>query len=466
MDQSSQVTDAEREIARLADELEQAHTALEASNEEISRLAQDRDHLLVRLTTQARELQGANTAYAHAVSDMTGRNAGFARARNSEADEELRVAFEELQVMTEELEVANTSLHETNRALDQRVEERTLELETKNLALTQSELRFRTLVEGTPQLTWRAGVSGGWTWSSPQWGDYTGQTQRESLGFGWLRACNPDDRAAIRAAWAETHTASLDYEARIFHVQENRYRHHRIRMAPAFTEDGALMEWLGTCTDVDDLVALQARQSVLVAELQHRTRNLMGVVQTTLRRTLQSSRSLEEFGSKIDQRMGALSRVQSLLSRRGDGLRVAFDMLLREEISAHVELDEEGRGDQVTISGPAGVWLFSATVQALALGLHELMTNAVKYGALATPVGRLEVGWSVEDASGGKRRLKVDWRESGVADMPPLNAAPRGGGYGRELIERALPYQLGAKTTYGFADDGVRCTIEVDAAET
>ena len=460
-------TDEQREIARLVDELEQAHTALEASNEEVSRLVESRDGMLADMAAQGRELQAANTAYGQAVAARPGSSRrAMDEVRTAEADEELRVAFEELQVLTEELEVANNSLHETNRVLDRRVAERTDELAAKNDALTQSELRFRALVEGMPQLVWRSAPGGDWTWASPQWSRYTGQSTEESLGQGWLRACHPDDRAAVEAAWTRAAEGRvLDYETRIFHAGEGRYRHHQTRATPARSESGDLFEWLGTCTDVDDLVTLQARQAVLVAELQHRTRNLMGVVRSTIQRTLEGGASLEQFRSRIGARMDSLTRVQSLLSRRGEG-RVAFDSLLREEIGAHVELDGDGRGEQVSISGPPDVQLYSTTVQTLALGLHELMTNAVKYGALSSAGGRLEVGWSVEaPAPGGGKRLRIDWRESGVHPMPSPSDPPRGGGYGRELIEAALPYQLGAETTFVFGEDGVRCTIAVAVAD-
>jgi PAS domain S-box-containing protein len=454
------------EMARLRDELEQMRTALEAAHDDVARLAEDRDRLLVRVTTQARELQAADAAYRRAVLGHPSPSpSGLDPAHKSETDEELRVAFEELQVLTEELEVANNSLHEANRILDKRVEQRTRELERKNSALAKSELRFRTLVEGMPQLVWRSARGGNWTWSSPQWTAYTGMAPTESRGFGWLAAFHPDDRASVQEAWNRAAAGHpLECQARIFHFGEGRYRYHRTRAAPVRTDAGEVLEWLGTSTDVDDLLTLQEQQSVLLAELQHRTRNLMGIVQSILKRTLQGSRSMEDFNEKISERMGALARVQSLLSGRGKGRRVAFDTLLREEIAAHVPLDADGRGSQVAIEGPSGVWLYSSTVQTLALAVHELMTNAVKYGAFSTPDGRLDVTWHVKETPAGKRRLRIEWRESGVRNMPDPAAPARGSGYGRELIERALPYQLRAETTYVLGKDGVHCSIEVEVA--
>lgn len=91
------------------------------------------------------------------------------------------------------------------------------------------------------------------------------------------------------------------------------------------------------------------------------------------------------------------------------------------------------------------------------MALHELATNAVKYGALSSPLAHLVVRWHVEK-DGVAQQFHVEWRESGVS-MPRSDAVPQGGGYGRELIERALPYQLDARTSYELGADGVRCTI-------
>jgi two-component system CheB/CheR fusion protein len=99
------------------------------------------------------------------------------------------------------------------------------------------------------------------------------------------------------------------------------------------------------------------------------------------------------------------------------------------------------------------------------MALHELMTNAAKYGALKQPKGRLTVRWRQEIlVESGRPWLHLDWKESGV-EMPPLDAKPPGRGQGRELIERVLPYQFDAQTTFAIEADGVHCTISLPASE-
>lgn len=343
---------------------------------------------------------------------------------------------------------ASTDVHEQRMALD---------------ALQQGELRFRTLVEGMPPLAWRAVDGGKWTWASPQWMSYTGQRQEDALVDGWLNAFHPDDRDGARAAWAQAqHSGRLEIEGRIFHAQEQRYRHFRTRALPVRNDIGSVLEWLGTSTDVDDIIRLQGEQEVLVAELQHRTRNLIGVVRQMALKTARTSKDLTDFHDRFRDRLDALARVQGLLSRLNEHDRVLFDELIHTELSAHgVGPDKDSR---VLLEGPAGVRLRSTTVQTLAMALHELATNAVKYGALGQPEAWLSIQWDVTH-DGGQPLLHVDWRETGVSMCAPaLKAKERG--QGRELIERALPYQLSAKTTYSLEEDGVHCTILVPISAT
>lgn len=321
--------------------------------------------------------------------------------------------------------------------------------------LRETECRLQVLMEGIPQLVWRADAQGDWTWSSPQWSNFTGQTLEQSKGSGWLDAIYPDDREAARQAWRNASRAgTFQVEARICHAATNEFRWFQTRAAPVRTSSGTVVEWLGTSTDIDELRNLQGRQQVLVGELQHRTRNLMAVVLATSEKTLRASKDLADFKSRFRTRLEALSRVQALLSRLNDHDRVNFDELIDAEIEA---LD--GAAGQIGATGPKGVRLRSSTVQTLAMALHELATNAIKYGALSQPGAKLDIRWKVQrDLEDAHPWLHVDWRETGVT-MPREHVEPQPGGHGRELIEHALPYQLDAKTSFTLHSDGVHCTI-------
>ena len=331
-------------------------------------------------------------------------------------------------------------------------------------ALLTSEERLHSLVDGLTQLVWRAVELGKWSWASGQWTEYTGQAEVDSHGRGWLEMLHPDDRATAQEAWDRT-TEDSGFEVgyRIRRASDGAYRWFQSRATPVRNDQGGFVEWIGTSTDIDDLRELQERQSVLVAELQHRTRNLIGVVRSMAQKTAGASSDLGDFRNRFRDRLDALARVQGLLSRLNEHDRVSFDELLHTELSAHgAEPGQEGR---VTLDGPSGVRLRSTTVQTLAMALHELATNAVKYGALGQPEAQLAIAWRIESQKDGAQHLHIDWRETGVA-MPAAGAIPQGGGQGRELIERALPYQLSARTTYVLDSEGVHCTISMPISAT
>lgn len=328
----------------------------------------------------------------------------------------------------------------------------------------ESARRFRSLAEGIPQLVWRAAPDGLWTWASPQWSVHTGQGDKDSLGWGWLTSVHPEDRDLARHAWAGARSAGhFQASYRIRDAQTGTYRWFQTRAVPVHAADGTVTEWLGTSTDVQDLRAMQERLNVLVAELQHRTRNLMAVISVVMDRTLASTDTLEDFRAQIRSRLGAISRASSLLSRLEWDERITFDELLRTELLGH-GIEAAGSPDQITLDGPKDVRLRSSTLQTLALALHELTTNALKYGALSVPQGRLSVRWAVQTSDGGDRMLHVDWSETSPGARTPKNMGGDSDGFGRELIERALPYQFNALTSYRLSPEGLECSISLPIA--
>ena len=202
---------------------------------------------------------------------------------------------------------------------------------------------------------------------------------------------------------------------------------------------------------------------VVVAELQHRSRNLIAVVRSIANQALASSDSLEAFRLTFQDRLSALSRVQGLLSR-SETDPITIEMIVRMELAA---LGADDALNRMRLSGP-DVPLQNTMVQTLSLALHELATNARKYGALSDENGQLSVEWCVITLESGEKRLTLDWAETWVAresgagsadSQPESDSGHRG--YGRELIERVLPHSLGAITQYELNETSVRCTIDL-----
>jgi PAS domain S-box-containing protein len=229
-------------------------------------------------------------------------------------------------------------------------------------------------------------------------------------------------------------------------------RYFDVSFIPRITHEGLTDGFFSLAVDVTRRKRAETAQKLLVAELQHRTRNLLAIVQSIALQTLESSASLAAFGREFNDRLKVLGRVQGLLS--SDRQDVTMADLVAGELAAH---GAAARGARVTAEGPA-VLLSAAVVQVLSLALHELATNALKHGALAQEQARLRLTWDVA-AAAGRRWLTVRWIEEGVSLPPAPPAIKRG--FGRHLIEQALPYDLDAETRFDLTPDGVHCEIRL-----
>jgi two-component system CheB/CheR fusion protein len=224
-----------------------------------------------------------------------------------------------------------------------------------------------------------------------------------------------------------------------------------VRILPYRSVDNFIAGVVVTFVDVTALTRAEERQILLLAELQHRVRNTLAVVRSIARRTAETSDSVEDYAMHLDGRLNAFARTQAMVTRN-PAAGVDLEYLVAEElVSYHAH-----EGEQVTIGGPP-VRLQPKAAETFALAVHELATNAVKYGALSGSNGRVSVTWTVHNGAGA-RHLGFEWAESGVA-LPA--AAPRRRGFGAELLERTLAYELGAKTALDFAVDGLRCRIDL-----
>jgi PAS domain S-box-containing protein len=322
-------------------------------------------------------------------------------------------------------------------------------------ALAASELRLRSLVEGLPQLVWRAAGNGSWTWASPQWTAFTGQAEPACHGEGWLESLHPDDRGAAASAWKPLGSSGeFELECRIRRAADGEYRWFKTQAVPVRNEAGVITEWLGTSTDIHDLRQLHHHQQILLGELQHRVRNTLGVIRSIARRSAETAADKDELASHLQGRLGAFSRVQAAVTRTPAG-GVDLAALIEDELVAHAARESEA----LSVVGPP-LFLKPRSAESLSLAIHELVTNAVKYGALSGEGGRLSIRWMMEEPD-GVALLRLVWEECGV-DLPAGGPARRG--FGMELLERSLPYELDARTQAEFRPTGFRFTMEVPLA--
>jgi two-component system CheB/CheR fusion protein len=217
-----------------------------------------------------------------------------------------------------------------------------------------------------------------------------------------------------------------------------------------------VLEWIGTSTEVEELRQLQRHQQVLLAELQHRVRNTLGVIRSIARRTAATSESVDDMSMHLEGRIGAFSRVQAVVTRNPEaGIDLAA--MIEDELLAHAARE----GEALVIDGP-DVCLKPRPAETISLAIHELATNAVKYGALSAEGGRIAVRWE-RARPDGLELLKLVWEENGVEGTP---SEPRRQGFGLELLQRTLPYELAAETRVDFRPEGLRFSMAVPLGPT
>ena len=216
------------------------------------------------------------------------------------------------------------------------------------------------------------------------------------------------------------------------------------QLSPCFDEYGNVVEIIPSGVDISDRKKAEQHREMLVRELSHRVKNLLATVQTIASHTLRESTDLESFREGFVGRLVAISKSHDLLidSRRSEA---SLSQLIREQV---VPYARSGVTSQVHVSGPA-LELGPEASHAFGLVLHELATNAAKYGALSTEGGRLDITWK-RIVNNGTLEVLVEWRESGGPPVTP----PTRRGFGSVLIEQSLAYSLGGSARIEYRPEG------------
>jgi two-component sensor histidine kinase len=206
--------------------------------------------------------------------------------------------------------------------------------------------------------------------------------------------------------------------------------------------------------EIADRRQAEQHRELLINELNHRVKNTLATVQSVAAQTLRNSAVEKEARETFDGRLIALSQAHDLLTSGNwdsTSLGPVVGMALRPYRS--------DREDRFEIAGPE-VRLAPKTALTIAMGLHELATNAFKYGALSNPAGRVSIRWRVEDGDAGPR-LNLEWTERGGPPVSP----PGRKGFGSRLIERGLAAELGGRVEIEYRQDGVVCSVHAPLPE-
>jgi two-component sensor histidine kinase len=200
---------------------------------------------------------------------------------------------------------------------------------------------------------------------------------------------------------------------------------------------------------VDELRAAVREKDLLIGELNHRVKNTLATVQSIASQTLRNAPTMDHASSAIESRLMALSQVHNVLTDRS-WAHVALHDIVTQAVEPY-----RSRGEnRIHVQGPR-VQVPPRIALALAMALHELATNAVKYGALSNGTGQIRVNWILVD-TGTPSRLRLTWEE---AEGPPVREPARRG-FGTRLIERSLAQELGGAVQIAFSPTGVMCSVD------
>ncbi len=207
--------------------------------------------------------------------------------------------------------------------------------------------------------------------------------------------------------------------------------------------------------DVTERRSWEVAQRRLVGELNHRVKNMLTIVQSIASQTQKSTADPEQFNVAFAKRLRALGEVHDILTVQG---WVGADL---EEMTKKALGSLVGVGDpRVRIKGPAVHLSPNATI-AMSMVIHELATNAIKYGSLSDPSGKVQITWEAKDDRSGKSKVYMSWIESGG----PKVERPTSSGFGMRLLTEALAYELDGVAHLDFKDTGLVCRIEFSSGD-
>lgn len=319
-------------------------------------------------------------------------------------------------------------------------------------ALRESEARLRLALEAGRLGAWELDLRSLALKASAAFLAGFGRPPGSRFTYDDLRAAiHPDDLGRMEAAAARSVAEGADYDIEYRAVwPDGSVRWVQVRGRPVHAADGTPVGMAGVSLDVTERKSAEERQALLSREVDHRAKNALAVVQAALRLT--KAPDLPNFIRVVEGRVAALARAQTVLAEdrwTGADLRA----LLQGELAPFLG----GGGTRAALDGPR-VSLPVAAAQPLAMAVHELATNAVKYGALSVAGGRVSVSWEVAQAPAEPALLRLRWAETGG---PPIVGAPKRRGFGGRVLDGTVRVQLGGSVSLAWEPAGLVCGIEV-----
>lgn len=327
---------------------------------------------------------------------------------------------------------------------------------TEPIGGTAGQITFRQLADAMPQMVWSTLPDGSHDYYNAQWYAFTGVPEGSTDGEGWNEMFHADDRERAWAAWRHCLATGEPYEI------EYRLRHHTGeyhwtlgRALPVRGDDGSIIRWVGTCTDIHDHKRTAQQNEVLSRELSHRIKNIFAVLNGLIGLSARQFPEVKEYARQLQGRVASLGRAHDYVrphseeSAPHDGPRTLSE-LFHQLLSPYPALDE-GR---LTVEG-VDVAVDDRGATPIGLAFHELATNSSKYGALSSSSGTVRVVTTRDDDA-----VTIRWIENGG----PLVSTPVRTGFGTRLTDLSVADQLGGTIERVWAPEGLKVIVTVAAA--
>ncbi|HEV2650808.1 MAG TPA: HWE histidine kinase domain-containing protein [Rhizomicrobium sp.] len=275
------------------------------------------------------------------------------------------------------------------------------------------------------------------------WPDYAGQR--------WLEAVHPDDRKLLLPADRHFTGEMARAEIRLRDPSDGTWRWHVMRAVPLLDEDGKVEEWVSLLSDIHERRMTDDQRDMMIGEARHRLKNLITVIDSMANssRPRPPDPAVNAFLKKFLGRLHALSAAGDL-ALAGNYTVLDMNSLAAATLAPFGEIGSS----RIKFAGPK-LTLSEGTGGALALGIHELVTNAIKYGALSVPDGTVTFTWEIEEASDDDNRVVMDWVERGG----PVPKPPERDGFGARVIKFSASRERGGKVETHYDPEGFACRI-------
>jgi len=324
-------------------------------------------------------------------------------------------------------------------------------------ALQDSEAKFAVLTDAMPQMVWSTLPDGFHDYYNAQWYAFTGVPEGSTDGEGWNGMFHPEDQDRAWTRWRHSLATGEPYEIE-YRLRHNsgEYRWVLGRALPVRDSQGAITRWIGTCTDINEAKLAAEHNELLNRELSHRIKNIFAVISGLVSFTGRQLPELRPFLNELLGRIAALGRAHEFARPHSPHSAPDFgESHLQGLLAELLEPYRSDDADRVAITGD-DVAIDDRGATPIALVVHELATNAAKYGSLSAPEGKVAI-----DIARDGDALRIVWTESGG---PAIAETPTRTGFGTHLAELSVGRQLGGSISRDWRAEGLQATIRLDVS--